>query len=255
MPQAPTDSDCAPAMRFASTQWSLVLAARGDSAASGAAALAGLCGAYWQPLYGYVRRRGYSVEDAQDLTQSYFSRLLEKRFLDQADARRGKFRSFLLASLKNFMVNEWHREHAQKRGGDRFALSLDDRQHGEALYAAGQAIAVTMVNMLTPEKQYERSWALAVLNRVTAQLAAEFTAAGKEAIFEGLKTFLTGDAGELKYSQAAAALGMGEGAARVAVFRMRGRFRDVLRAEIARTLADPEDSAIEEELRFLLAAL
>jgi RNA polymerase sigma factor (sigma-70 family) len=254
MPQAPSDSDSAPAMRFASTQWSLVLAARGDSSAAGANALAGLCGAYWQPLYGYVRRRGYSVEDAQDLTQSYFSRLLEKRFLDQADARRGRFRSFLLASLKNFMVNEWHREHAQKRGGDRFALSLDDRQRGEALYATGQAAG--MVTMLTPEKQYERSWALAVLNRVTAHLAAEFTAAGKEAIFEGLKTFLMGDAGELKYSQAAAALGMGEGAARVAVYRMRGRFRDLLRAEIARTLADPEDSgAIEEELRFLLAAL
>jgi RNA polymerase sigma-70 factor (ECF subfamily) len=250
MPQAPSDSDCAPAMQFASTQWSLVLAARGDSSAAGAAALAGLCGTYWQLLYGYVRRRGYSVEDAQDLTQSYFSRLLEKRFLDQADSRRGRFRSFLLASLKNFMVNEWHREHAQKRGGDRFALSLDERHRAEALYAAG------MVTMLTPEKQYERSWALAVLNRVTAQLAAEFTAAGKEAIFEGLKAFLTGDAGELKYSQAAAALGMGEGAARVAVYRMRGRFRDVLRAEIARTLADPEDSgAIEEELRFLLAAL
>jgi len=149
------------------------------------------------------------------------------------------------------MVNEWHREHAQKRGGDRFTLSLDDRQHAEALYAAGQAVTT-----LTPEKQYERSWALAVLNRVTAQLAAEFTAAGKEAIFEGLKTFLMGDAGELKYSQAAAALGMGEGAARVAVYRMRGRFRDVLRAEIARTVADPQDSAaIEEELRFLLAAL
>jgi RNA polymerase sigma factor (sigma-70 family) len=251
MAQALSDSDCAPAMRFASTQWSLVVAARGDSSAEGAAALAGLCGAYWQPLYAYVRRRGYSVEDAQDLTQSYFSRLLEKRFLDQADARRGRFRSFLLASLKNFMANEWYREHAQKRGGDLFALSLDDRQHGEALYAAGQAVTT-----LTPEKQYERSWALALLNRVTAQLAAEFAAAGKEAIFEGLKTFLTGDAGELKYSQAAAALGMGEGAARVAVYRMRGRFRDVLRAEIARTVADPEDSgAIEEELRFLLAAL
>jgi RNA polymerase sigma-70 factor (ECF subfamily) len=253
MPQASSDSDCPPAMRFASTQWSLVLAARGDSSAENAAALAALCTAYWQPLYGYVRRRGYSVEDAQDLTQSYFSRLLEKRFLDQADARRGRFRAFLLASLKNFMINEWHREHAQKRGGDRFALSLDERHHAEALYAAGQAAG--MVIPLSPEKQYERSWALAVLNRVTAQVAAEFTAAGKEAIFEGLKTFLTGDAGELKYSQAAA-LGMGEGAARVAVYRMRGRFRDVLRAEIARTLAAPADSgAIEEELRFLLAAL
>src|SRR3954468_24046326 len=126
VPQAPSDSDCAPAMRFASTQWTLVLAARGDSSPDSSAALAGLCGAYWQPLYAYVRRRGYSVEDAQDLTQSYFSRLLEKRFLDQADGRRGRFRSFLLASLKNFIVNEWHHEHAQKRGGGRFALSLDE---------------------------------------------------------------------------------------------------------------------------------
>jgi RNA polymerase sigma-70 factor (ECF subfamily) len=219
----------------------MVLAASTGSPAE----LAALCGGYWPPLYAYLRRRGYSVEDAQDLTQGYFSRLLEKGYLEHADAARGRFRSFLLTSLKNFIANEWHREHAQKRGGDTPVLTLEDAARAEQLYAAAPD--------LSPERIYERNWALAVLNRATAALAAEFLAAGKQQVFDGLKQFLTGDAGELKYSQAAAALGMSEGAARVAVYRMRGRFRDLLRAEIGRTVSAPEE--IDEELRFLLSAL
>jgi RNA polymerase sigma-70 factor (ECF subfamily) len=220
------------------------MAARGGSRTE----LADLCGGYWTPLYAYLRKRGYSAEDAQDLTQSYFSRLIEKGFLQYADAARGRFRSFLLASLKNFAANEWHRDHAQKRGGEARVVSLEDTERAEALYAAAQA-----VTHLTPERIFERNWALTVLQRVTRALAAEFTAAGKQAVFEGLKQFLTGEAGELKYSQAAAALGMSEGAARVAVYRMRGRFRDLLRAEIGRTVED--SAAVDEELRFLMAAL
>jgi RNA polymerase sigma-70 factor (ECF subfamily) len=204
--------------------------------------LAALCGGYWTPLYAYLRRRGYSVEDAQDLTQGYFSRLLEKGYLDHADAARGRFRSFLLTSLKNYVANEWHREHAQKRGGHMLELAGD----AEKAYASA-------ATDLTPERLYERNWALAVLHRATATLAAEFTAAGKQRVFEGLKQFLTGDAGELKYSQAAASLGMSEGAARVAVYRMRGRFRDLLRAEIGRTVSAPEE--VDEELTFLMAVL
>lgn len=226
---------------FGSTRWSMVLAASGGSREE----LAELCGGYWAPLYAYLRRRGYSVEDAQDLTQGYFSRLLEKGFLAQADAERGRFRSFLLASLKNFVANEWHREHAQKRGGEARAVNLEDTGRAEMLYAAATD--------LTPERLYERNWALTVLERVTGALAAEFAAARKQAVFDGLKQFLTGDAGELKYSQAAAALGMSEGAARVAVYRMRGRFRDLLRAEIGRTVED--EGAVDEELRFLMGAL
>jgi RNA polymerase sigma-70 factor (ECF subfamily) len=223
---------------FGSTRWSLVLAARSGSREE----LAELCAGYWTPLYAYLRKRGYSVEDAQDLTQGYFSRLLEKGFLAQADAERGRFRSFLLASLKHFVANEWHREHSQKRGGGARITTLED---SETLYAAAPD--------LTPERLYERSWALAVLERVTRALAGEFLAAGKQDVFEGLKQFLTGDAGELKYSQAAAALGMSEGAARVAVYRMRGRFRDLLRAEIGRTVEVEED--VETELRFLMEVL
>jgi RNA polymerase sigma-70 factor (ECF subfamily) len=219
----------------------MVLAASGGSREE----LAELCSGYWAPLYAYLRRRGYSVEDAQDLTQGYFSRLLEKGFLAQADAERGRFRSFLLASLKNFVANEWHREHAQKRGGEARAVSLEDAERAETLYASATE--------LTPERLYERNWALTVLERVTGALAAEFAAARKQAVFDGLKQFLTGDAGELKYSQAAAALGMSEGAARVAVYRMRGRFRDLLRAEIGRTVED--EGAVDEELRFLMGAL
>jgi RNA polymerase sigma-70 factor (ECF subfamily) len=219
----------------------MVLAASGGSREE----LAELCSGYWAPLYAYLRRRGYSVEDAQDLTQGYFSRLLEKGFLAQADAERGRFRSFLLASLKNFVANEWHREHAQKRGGEARAVNLEDTGRAEMLYAAATD--------LTPERLYERNWALTVLERVTGALAAEFAAAQKQAVFDGLKQFLTGDAGELKYSQAAAALGMSEGAARVAVYRMRGRFRDLLRAEIGRTVED--EGAVDEELRFLMGAL
>jgi RNA polymerase sigma-70 factor (ECF subfamily) len=238
-------------MGFASTQWSMVLAARAQTTAAGAAALGELCRAYWRPLYGYARRRGYSAEDAQDLTQSYFSRLLEKGLLEHAEEGRGRFRSFLLASLKNFMANEWRREHTLKRGGGVEWLSLDDTARAETAYLAAQASSPA-----TPEQLYERSWALAVLERVVAQLASEFDSAGKASVFEGLKGFLTGDGGELKYSQAASALAMSEGAARVAVHRMRGRFRDLLRTEIARTVADPQDAgAVDAELRFLMDAL
>jgi RNA polymerase sigma-70 factor (ECF subfamily) len=229
---------------FGSTRWSVVLAASSGSREE----LGELCRGYWTPLYTYLRKRGYSAEDAQDLTQSYFSRLLEKGFLQQADASRGRFRSFLLASLKNFAANEWNREHAQKRGGDARVVSLEDCERVETLYATGQARTD-----VTPERLYERAWALALLERVTHKLAAEFSAAGKREVFEGFKQFLTGDAGELRYSQAARALGMSEGAARVAVYRMRGRFRDLLRAEIGRTVASPEE--IDEELRFLMSAL
>jgi RNA polymerase sigma-70 factor (ECF subfamily) len=165
-----------------------VLAARDGSHAE----LADLCGAYWPPLYSYLRRRGYSAEDAQDLTQSYFSRLLEKGFLDHADAQRGRFRSFLLTSLKNFVANEWHREHAQKRGGHTRFVSLDDVARAESSYGSSQA-----ATNLTPEMQYQRNWALTVLERVTGALAAEFAAVGKLAVFDALKGFLTGDAGEV----------------------------------------------------------
>lgn len=236
---------------FPSTQWSVVLSAKNRSTAEGASALALLCRLYWRPLYSYVRRRGHSIEDAQDLTQSYFSRLLEKDYLCRIDAERGKFRSFLLSSLKNFLANEWDRRKTQKRGGEIQFLSLEEIGDAEKFYIRFVAPA-----SLTPEKLYERSWALALLERVTGQLAAEFAKAGKMEAFEHLKVFLTGDVGDLKYADVAETLGMSEVAIRVAIHRLRGRFRDLLRAQIAQTLAHPEDpGTIEEEIRYLMSAL
>jgi RNA polymerase sigma factor (sigma-70 family) len=237
--------------RFPSTQWSVVLAAKNQSTAEGVSALALLCRLYWRPLYGYVRRRGHSIEDAQDLTQGYFSRLLEKDYLCQIDAERGKFRSFLLVSLKNFLANEWDRRKTQKRGGEIQLLSLEEIDDAEKSYVHLVAPA-----SLTPERLYERSWALALLEQVTGQLATEFAEAGKIEVFEHLKIFLTGDTGDLKYADAAQTLEMSEVALRVAIHRLRGRFRDLLRAQVAQTLAHPEDpGTIEEEIRYLMSVL
>jgi len=231
---------------FASTQWSMVLAAKGDCAS---VAMGDLCAAYWRPLYAYVRRSGRSVEDAQDLTQSFFSRVLEKDYLQHVDPSLGKFRAFLLASLKNFMTNEWRRENAAKRGGSARMVSMEDMTRAEDHYSAGLGIAQS------PDRVYERNWALALLERTTARLASEFAAAGKQRVFDALKPYLTGD-GEARYSQVAAELGISEVTVRVSVHRMRGRFRDLLQQEVADTLADGGDSqAVEEELRYLLTAL
>jgi RNA polymerase sigma-70 factor (ECF subfamily) len=240
-----------PATGFASTQWSIVVAAQSCHTAAGAAALAILCSRYWRPLYGYVRRRGFSTEDAQDLTQAYFLRLLEKNFLDQVDPERGKFRSFLLASLKHFLANEWDRGSAVKRGGGVEFLSLEEITGVEHDYAHNSLTAAA-----TPEQLYERSWGMTVLSRATVRLESEFTAAGKSRIFEALKIFLTGDNHGVRYAQVAESIGMTEGAARVAVHRLRDRFRALLRTEIAQTLPNPADSrSIDEELRYLLTVL
>jgi RNA polymerase sigma factor (sigma-70 family) len=228
-----------------------VLAGRDQSASEGMAALELLCSRYWRPLYAFVRRRGYSVEDAQDLTQTYFSGLLEKGYLCLVDAERGKFRSFLLASLKNFLANEWDRKKTQKRGGKVQFLSLEAMDDAEQAYASFAA-----PTSLTPQELYERNWAIALLERVTGQLAAEFAEAKKMEVFELLKIFLTGDAGDLKYANVATTLRMSEVAVRVAVHRLRGRFRDLLRAQIAQTLDHPEAAgAIEEEIRYLMNVL
>jgi RNA polymerase sigma factor (sigma-70 family) len=244
-------SSAEPTRGFASTQWSIVVAARSRHTEAGAAAMAALCSRYWRPLYSYVRRRGYSTEDAQDLTQAYFARLQEKNFLDQADAGRGKFRSFLLASLKHFLANEWDRANAVKRGGRVQFIGIEDvagveREYGRQ--APGRS--------LTPEQLYERNWAITVLSRATDRLATEFAAAGKAGIFEALKVFLTGDNPGVKYGPIADSLNMSEGAVRVAVHRLRDRFRALLRTEIAQTLPNPADPrSVDEELRYLLTVL
>jgi RNA polymerase sigma-70 factor (ECF subfamily) len=234
--------------QFASTQWSVVLAARDAEPARAREALSALFATYWRPLYLYVRRSGRAPEDAQDLTQGFFTHLLEKESLRHVDPGLGKFRAFLLASLKNYMTNERRRDQAQKRGGAASLVSLEEVSGAEAHLAVADG-------SLTPEQQYERNWALAMLSRATARLEAEFQAAGKSRIFECLKPYLAGDR-ETRYAEAAARLGISEVTVRVAVHRMRGRFRDLLQEEVSQTLADPGDAgAVEQELRFLLAAL
>jgi RNA polymerase sigma factor (sigma-70 family) len=234
---------------FASTQWSIVLAAKDAKSPRAADAMAALCATYWRPLYAYVRRCGRSVEDAQDLTQSFFSRLLDKDCLQHVDPTLGKFRSFLLASLKNFIASEWKRERALKRGGSADLVSIEEMTRAEDHYAA------SLTFHETPERVYERNWALALLQRTTLRLADEFAAAGKGRVFEMLKPYLTGDR-DTSYSQAAADLGISEVTVRVSVHRMRGRFRDLLQEEVRQTLAESCDSgAVEEELRYLLTVL
>jgi RNA polymerase sigma-70 factor (ECF subfamily) len=232
--------------RFAITRWSLVLEAGGGSTPHAAAALATLCEIYWYPLYAYLRRRGYSAEDAQDLTQGFFARLLDKQTLEAARPERGRFRSFLLTSLQHYALNDWDRARAQKRGGGVPVLSLDF-ETAEGRYQMEPRDEVT------PERLFDRRWALALLDRTLARLRAEWRSAGKEAVFEVLKPALTGDPDDDSYAQIGSRLGRTEGAVKVSVHRLRRRFRDLLREEIAETV----DSAnqIDEELRHLLTVV
>lgn len=232
---------------FATTHWSLVLAARDPQSPQSAAALEKLCRAYWFPLYAHARRSGCSKEDAEDLTQAFFARLLEKHFLDSVQQERGRFRTFLLVSLKRFLANEWHRLHAQKRGGFHTHVPLDTELAERKLQAEIAAPEVS------PDRAFERRWALALLEQTLARLRAEFVRAGKIAEFDRLKMFLTADSKEIPYATAAAELSMSESALRVAVHRLRRRYRELFREEIAHTLAEGE--SIEDELRHLLEVL
>jgi RNA polymerase sigma-70 factor (ECF subfamily) len=232
--------------RFATTHWSLVVAAGQGDSPEAKAALATLCEIYWYPLYAYVRRHGHGPDEAQDLTQEFFARLLEKDYLQDADRQRGKFRSFLLTAFKHFLSKERDRANALKRGGGRPTLSLD-LQAGEQRYRREPA------DHVTPETIYERRWALTLLDQVIARLRQEFAAAGKGPFFERLKVFLTGEKGPEPYARLAADLDMTEGALKVAIHRMRRRYRELLHAEIGQTVDTPAE--VEEELRHLFEAI
>lgn len=232
---------------FATTRWSVVLAAGEDmSSATAREALATLCETYWYPLYAFLRGRGYGAEDAQDLTQAFFARVLEKHTIGHADPARGRFRSFLLMSLKNFAANEHDREIAKKRGGGVPIVSLE-------FEGAEGRFQMEPANDETPEKIFDRRWALTLLEHVLSRLKAEIARSGKQSQFEGLKTYLTGDQPQLSYAQTASDLGMSEGAVKVAVHRLRRHFRDLVRDEIAQTVSSPEE--IEDELRHLWSAV
>ncbi len=242
------NEDSAPARAewFATTHWSVVLAASDSASPRAGEALEKLCHTYWYPLYAYVRRQGHSPEDAQDLTQEFFARFLEKKSYRQARPERGRFRSFLLTSLKHFLVNEWHRATARKRGGGHTPVPLDQIL-AERLYSRETA------RHLAPDKLYEHSWALALLEQVRTRLREEYSAQGRPGRFEIVEQFLPGDESGLSYVEAARQLGMAEGTLKSDVHRFKQRYRQVLRAEIAHTVARPED--VDEELRHLLAVL
>jgi RNA polymerase sigma factor (sigma-70 family) len=231
---------------FATTHWSVVARAAQLSGPSAQAALEQLCRAYWRPLYAYLRRQGQGPEEAEDLTQEFFARLLEKRYLEHADAARGRFRNFLLTSLKRFLVTEWRRTARQKRGGGQPVLSLD-----AASAAAGDD--AELADSLTPEKAFEKRWALTLMERVLSALASEYAAADKTPLFEALKDSLWGEQPARPYSELAQRLGVSEGAVKVSAHRLRLRCRGLLRAEVGQTVACPQE--IDAELRHLVAVL
>ena len=231
---------------FATTHWSRVVAARPDEVSRTRAhrALEALCQAYWYPLYAFVRHRGYSSEDAQDVTQSFFTRILETGGLASADPARGRFRSYLLGAVKHFLTNEWHRARAQKRGGGVTFLEWDALEP-EARYALEPA------RSSDAEAGFDREWAQESIARAQEKLRAELEARGKGELLEALRGSLTGD--EPPRAETAARLGLTEGAVKAAVHRLRQRYRELLRAEIAETVSDPAE--VDDELRHLVAAL
>ena len=231
--------------RFPTTRWTIVSAA-GCHSLDSAGALNELCGAYWFPVYAFIRRRGYSPEAAEDLSQEFFARVLEHDTLSGARRERGKFRSFLLASLTNFLSNEWDRSQAQKRGGGMTTLSLDFGA-GEARYHHEPC------HDITPEALFERRWAIAVLDRVLAHLREEHSHKGQAAQFDRLQVFLTGDQDHGSYDDVARSLKLSEGAVRTTVHRLRRRYGELVREEIEGIVGDPGE--VEGEIRFLLAAL
>ncbi len=246
MPEETAENLSAAAGRFATTHWSVVLrAAHGDDPPS-REALARLCQTYWYPLYAFVRRHGHGPEDAQDLTQGFFACLLENQALAGVDRSKGTFRSFLLASLRHFLANEWDRARAQKRGGGKVHIPLDAA-------AAETRYGFEPADHASPDKVFERNWALALLEQVLGRLRAEQAAAGKKGQFEQLQDCLMGGPDAPRYAELAGRMSLNEEAVRMTVSRLRRRFRELLRAEIAPTVSHP--SKIEGEIRHLFAAL
>jgi DNA-directed RNA polymerase specialized sigma24 family protein len=228
------------------TRWSVVLVAGRRSSPDSRQALEALCRAYWYPLYAYVRRRVVDINEAQDLTQAFFAELLAKNYVGAAKIERGRFRAFLLTALKHFLSKEWQKAKAQKRGGQRVRIPLDfETIHSQYVVepAAG----------LTPEQIYDREWAIALLGRTMQRLETEFSDAGKKSQYESLKGFLIGQHGGATYADVAAKLGMTEAAAKMAVHRMRRKYRELLRDEIRDTVSAPED--VEDEISKLFATL
>jgi RNA polymerase sigma factor (sigma-70 family) len=228
--------------QFMTTRWSLVRRAGATGAETADIALRDLYQAYWYPLYSFIRRQGRSPHDAEDLTQGFFVRLLEKNFVAEARQDRGKFRSFLLTALKNFLANEWDRQHAQKRGGFQTSVEIDQAM-------AETRLSAELRTDLSPEGMFDRQWALLLLERTMCQLRNEYVESGRAKLFEHLGACLTMDASAGSYAKIAADLGLTEASIKQASYRLRARYREILRAEIGMTVVSPEK--IDDELRFL----
>lgn len=237
-----------PKLLFLTTRWTLVMAARPGQTIDPADALEELCRLYWFPVYAVVRRSGHNVEDARDLTQGFFEKLLEKNLLGLADREKGRFRTFLITALKRFLVNDWHHAHAAKRGGHHREIVPLDTAIAERLMARDGS------HSLPPDQLFDRRWALTLLDTAMRRLASEYRDAGRTSEFETLKPCLTASRGEIDYPWVSHLLDINEGAARVAVHRLRKRYRQLFREEIARTVGD-DDAEVDLEMRALLDAL
>jgi len=233
------------ASRFATTRWDLVLASAQTQAPGADEALSDLCRTYWRPLYAFVRRRGYSPADAEDLVQTFFAQFLQDRTVKKADPLRGRFRTFLLTSLQNFLANEWDRASAAKRGGKFRFIAFDE-------LATEERDALDAPDASSPELAFDVRWARAIVDTALQHLREEAEAHGKKEAFDELKVFLT-EAEATSYESAAARLGIPLNAVKTAIHRLRGNFRTIVRREVARTVSSPTE--IEEELRYLRAIL
>ena len=240
------ESEDKPLPAFPSTHWSVVLAAGHSSSPQAKQALETLCGTYWYPLYAFARRSGHDPQEAQDLTQGFFVHMLEARLLERADLARGRFRTYVLTCFRNYLKTEWKRAHAQKRGGAAALLNV-------SLDEAERQFIRESASSLTPERLYERSWAMTVLEQTLHLLKAEHTEPDQEKSWELLSPLLQGEHAELSYAQLATLLGTTEGALRRRVQRMRRRYRELLRSIIAHTVASPTET--EEELQYLIGLL
>lgn len=237
------DSDRA---SFAPTRWTVVLTVGRSDTTRARTALAELCRTYWYPLYAWVRRKGYAPQDAEDLTQAFFAWVLEKHFIEAADPAKGRFRSFLLTRLNHFLADEWDRLKAQKRGGGQRLIPLEGA-------TAETRYQIEPVDVRSPDKLFEYRWAMTLLENVFERLRQEYEHESKGALFDELKGCLAQARAAVPYAEVAERVGLSEGALRVAVHRLRQRYRDLLRAEIAETVAGPEE--VEEELRHLFSVV
>lgn len=231
---------------FNTTHWSVVLAATRPGSPQAATALEALCRTYWYPIYAYLRRQGHPPDVAEDFTQEYFARLLTRNHLSVVQPERGRFRSFLLASLRNFLVDQHRHASAAKRAGGRFAISLEQAR-------AEERFRLEPAHELTPEKLYEREWARTLLDRARSCLCEEYAAAGMANLYQALQDFPLAGKSERSFQQAAAELGMTVPALKSAVHRLRARYRELVREEVAHTVADPAE--LKEEVRHLIAVL